>query len=99
MRIEQGRISAFTLANLAVKQKLDGDRSSLTLRIADPFRTMQWGVRGDDGRVIQLTDRHFGARGAFLSYSYNFGQAPKIRQRPPEPDGGGQGVPGAGPPG
>jgi outer membrane receptor protein involved in Fe transport len=98
LRIEQGRITSFRLANVAIKQKIDGDRSSLTLRIADPFRTMSWGVRASDGRVIQLTDRHFGARGAFLSYSYNFGQAPKIKQRPPEQEGGGQPVPG-GPPG
>jgi len=97
MKIEQGHITAFSLANLAVKQKLDGDKSSITLRIADPFRTMAWGVRASDGRVRQLTDRHFGARGAFLTYSYNFGTAPKIKQRPPEQDGG-QGVPG-GPPG
>jgi outer membrane receptor protein involved in Fe transport len=98
LRIEQGRITAFSLANLAIKQKLDGDRSSLTFRVADPFRTMQWGVRATDGRVIQAPARHFGARGAFLTDSYNFGTAPKIRQRPPEQDGG-QGVPGAGPPG
>ena len=98
MKIEQGRITRFTLANLAIKQKLDGDRSSLTLRVADPFGTMGWGVRASDGRVVQLSDRRFGARGAFLSYSYNFGQAPKIRARPVEPEGGGQPGPG-GPPG
>ena len=98
MRIEQGRLDRFTLSNVALKQKLRGDKASVTLRVMDPFGTMGWGVRASDGRVIQSIERRFGARGAFLSYSYAFGKAPKIRTRPTEPEGGGQPMPG-GPPG
>ena len=97
MRIEQGRLDRFTLSNVAIKQKLQGDKSSVTLRIMDPFGTMGWGVRASDGRVIQSIERRFGARGAFLSYSYSFGKQPKIRQRPVEENQQPQGAPGMGP--
>jgi hypothetical protein len=40
---------------------------------------MGWTIRASDGRVIQLMDRRFGARGAFLSFNWNFGQAPRLR--------------------
>jgi hypothetical protein len=83
-KTEQGRMSRFAMTNLSVRQKLRGDKATATLRVMDPFGTMGWTMRASDGRVIQLMDRRFGARGAFLSFNYNFGQAPKLRQRPPE---------------
>jgi hypothetical protein len=96
MRTEQGRISRFSLANVALRQKLRGDKASVTVRVMDPFGTMGWAVRSSDGRVAQLTDRRFGARGTFLNFSYNFGQAPRIRPRPQEPESApAGGVPGA----
>jgi outer membrane receptor protein involved in Fe transport len=96
MRTEQGRFSGFTFTNFALKQKLRGDKATATLRVMDPFGTMGWRMRTDDGRVLQLMDREFGARGAYLSFNWSFGQAPRIRQRPQEDQGaGGQpGMPG-----
>jgi outer membrane receptor protein involved in Fe transport len=96
MRTEQGRFSSFTLTNVAIKQKLRGDKATATLRIMDPFGTMGWTMRTDDGRVLQLMDREFGARGAYLSFNWTFGQAPRMRPRPQEDQGaGGQpGMPG-----
>jgi ferric enterobactin receptor len=93
-KTEQGRMSRFAMTNLAVRRKLDGDRATATLRVMDPFGTMGWTMRASDGRVIQLMDRRFGARGAFLSVNYSFGQAPRIRPRPQE-----ESVPQAGQPG
>ncbi len=98
MRTEQGRISRFSFANVALRQKLRGDKASVTLRVMDPFGTMGWAVRGSDGRVVQVIDRRFGARGTFLNFSYNFGQAPRMRPRPQEPEsapaaGGAPGAP------
>jgi outer membrane receptor protein involved in Fe transport len=95
-KTEQGRMSRFAMTNLSVRQKLRGDKATATLRVMDPFGTMGWTMRASDGRVIQLMDRRFGARGAFLSFNYNFGQAPKIRQRPQEesvPQSGTPGMP------
>ncbi|MGZ8468143.1 MAG: TonB-dependent receptor domain-containing protein [Gemmatirosa sp.] len=84
MKTEQGRMSRFAMTNLAVRQKLRGDKATATLRVMDPFGTMGWQMRASDGRVIQLMDRRFGARGAFLSFNYSFGQAPRIRPRQQE---------------
>lgn len=94
MRTEQGRMSRQTMANVALRQKLRGDNATATLRVTDPFGTMGWTVRTNDGRVLQLMDRRFGARGAYLNFSYAFGQAPRIRQRPPEEPSSQPGLPG-----
>jgi outer membrane receptor protein involved in Fe transport len=84
MKAEQGRMSAMTMTNLALRQKLRGDAASVTLRVMDPFNTMKMGFVTDDGRFYQTSQRHFGARGMFLSFNYAFGQQPRIRQRAPE---------------
>jgi outer membrane receptor protein involved in Fe transport len=97
MRIEQGTMSRWTMANVALKQKVRGDKASVTLRVADPFGTMGWGVKASDGRVLQVTQRNFGARGAFLTFNYTFGKQPKMRARPQEQEGGQGGAPGMGP--
>ena len=81
MTTEQGRVSGMTMTNLAVRQKLLGDQASVTLRIMDPFNAMGFGFVTDDGRFSQATRRNFGARGAFLSFAYAFGQQPRVRSR------------------
>ncbi|MDB4884025.1 MAG: TonB-dependent receptor [Gemmatimonadetes bacterium] len=84
MTTEQGRMSAMTMTNLAVRQKLLGDQASVSLRVMDPFQLMGFGFKTDDGRFAQSTRRNFNARGAFLTFSYTFGQQPRIRSRPSE---------------
>jgi hypothetical protein len=49
--------------------------------VADPFNLMKWGFRTADGQVIELTERHFGQRGLFLTVTRNFGQQLKLRPR------------------
>jgi ferric enterobactin receptor len=89
MNAEQGRISAMTMTSLSLRQKLMGDRASMTLRVMDPFNTMGFASEFSDPRFFQETERKFGARGVFLSFSYNIGQQPRVRQqRPQEQDGG-----------
>jgi outer membrane receptor protein involved in Fe transport len=84
---EGGSQSAFVFMNLAVRQKLWSDQGSLSIRVADPFNMMKWGFRTADGRVIELSERHFGQRGLFVTISRNFGQQLKLqpRQQDPEP--------------
>jgi len=96
MRTEQGTQGRFLMTNFAVRHKLRGDKATATLRVMDPFGTMGWTIRASDGRVIQLMDRRFGARGAFLNFGWNFGQAPRLRPRPqeePVPQAGQPGMP------
>jgi ferric enterobactin receptor len=77
-------MSAMTMTNIALRQKLLGDQASVSLRVMDPLGKMGMGFVTDDGRFAQTTRRNFGARGAFLTFSYNFGQQPRMRTRPTE---------------
>jgi outer membrane receptor protein involved in Fe transport len=94
MKIERGRFDAQQMANVALRKKLDGDNSSITLRINDPFNTGQFRVRVGDDKVIQLTERSFGARTVFLAFQYNYGRPPRVRQvQPDQSSQGGAGFP------
>ncbi|HYW09141.1 MAG TPA: TonB-dependent receptor [Longimicrobium sp.] len=88
MRTEQGRVSSRSMVNLALRQKLMGDRASLSLRVVDPFNTMGFGSRTDDERFYLETERDFGARGVFATFSMTFGRPPRVQQpRQEQPDG------------
>lgn len=88
MNIEGGRFDAMSVANVSVRQKMYGDKMNVTLRVSDPFNTQRFRVRAGDDHLIQLTERTFTSRALHLSVQYNFGQAPRIRQRPQEQPAG-----------
>ncbi|MEX2282233.1 MAG: TonB-dependent receptor [Gemmatimonadota bacterium] len=83
MNIERGRFHSQSGANFSVRQKLN-ERAFATLRVNDPFKTNRFRVQVGDDNIIQLTNRSFNSRAVFLSFQYNVGQAPRIRQRPEE---------------
>jgi ferric enterobactin receptor len=85
MKIERGEFAAMQMANFSIKKKLDGDNQTVTLRFNDPFRTMHFRVLAGNDNVTQLTERSFGVRAIFLTFQYNYGQAPKIRPQRQEP--------------
>ncbi|HEX8692023.1 MAG TPA: TonB-dependent receptor [Longimicrobium sp.] len=91
MKIEGGQFDAMGFANVSLRQKLYGEKASLTLRVSDPFNTQRFRVRAGDDNLIQLTERTFTSRALHVSFQYNFGQAPRVRQRPqqepPPPSG------------
>ncbi|HEX2204060.1 MAG TPA: TonB-dependent receptor [Longimicrobium sp.] len=92
MDVEAGRISGFQMTNLSVRQKLMGERASVSLRVMDPFNRMGFGFRTFDDTHEQVSERKFGARAAYITFSYNFGRPPRIQPRPqqqPEPQPGG----------
>ncbi|HEU4561818.1 MAG TPA: TonB-dependent receptor [Longimicrobium sp.] len=84
MKTEQGRIGAFSMANFSIRQKVAGDKATLSLRVADPFDQMRFHFEADDGNSETLTRRSFNQRAVFLTFNYNFGRPPRIRQ--PRPD-------------
>lgn len=84
MSIEGGRFSAMSMANFTLRHKLD-NRSTVSLRVADPFNTMKFRVEAGDDHLAQITERSFNSRAVHLTYQFNFGQAPRLRQRRPEP--------------
>lgn len=83
MDVEQGRIGAMTFSNLSLRQKVMGDKGSLSLRVMDPFNRMSFSSRTTDPMYLQLNERQFNGRAAYLTFSYNFGQQPRLRNRPP----------------
>jgi len=82
--IERGRFAAMGVANFSVRQKVMGEKASLTLRVSDPFDGTRFRVQAGDDNVIQLTERTFNSRAVHLTFQYNFGHPPRMRQ--PQPD-------------
>lgn len=97
MKIERGEFSARMMANFSLRKKIDGDNTSLILRVNDPFNQGVFKVRAGDDKVMQVTERGMGARMVFLAFQYNYGRPPRVRQV--APDAGSQGGAGFPPPG
>ncbi|HET9004889.1 MAG TPA: TonB-dependent receptor, partial [Gemmatimonadaceae bacterium] len=85
MKIERGKFAAFQGTNISLRKKINGDKAIVGLRFNDPFNTARMKIVTGNDRIIQLTSRNFGARSAWLTFQYNYGQAPKIREPRQEP--------------
>ncbi len=77
------------MANFAIRQKLNGDKASVTLRVNDPFATQKFRVRAGNETVTQITERNFSARMVWLAFQYNYGRPPRVRQVQQEQQGSG----------
>ena len=96
MKVEGGRMSAQKFTNFTVRKKLDGDKASVSLRVSDPFNTGKFRVEAGTSTLTQITERNFGNRAAYLTFQWNYGQQPRVRQPRPEDNGGGNQGPGFG---
>jgi len=85
MNIEKGRFSAMQMTNITLRKKLDGDNMSVAVRFTDPFDTMKFRVKAGDDNLTQITARKFGVRSTWVTFQWNYGQAPKIRPPREEP--------------
>ncbi|MBA2707783.1 MAG: TonB-dependent receptor [Gemmatimonadaceae bacterium] len=83
-KIERGEFASTQMANLSLRQKIMDDKATVSLRVVDPFNTMGMKIKTGDDNIMQFTERKFGVRAAYLTFQYNFGQAPRIRQPRPE---------------
>jgi outer membrane receptor protein involved in Fe transport len=93
MNIERGRFSAMQMSNFVLRQKVNGDKASVALRVIDPFNTNHFMIRVGDDNLTQITSRNPGVRGVFLSYQYNFGRPPRVREPRPQDQQQGPGFP------
>jgi ferric enterobactin receptor len=82
-KIEKGTFAANQQLFVSFRQKVYGDKGSVTLRFIDPFNKIGFRIKTGNETLMQSTKRTFGVRGTFLSFQYNFGQQPKIRQPQP----------------
>ena len=92
INIENGRMDAFSMSDLAFRQQLFGERASLGLRVSDVFNTMGFSMsRATDQYRLEM-DRRWDSRQLHLTFTYNFGrQERNARRNRPEqerPDGG-----------
>jgi ferric enterobactin receptor len=94
MKIERGEFGAVQSANLVLRQKVNGDKAAVTLRVLDPFNTNRFRIRAGDDNLTQLTARNPGVRGVFLGYQYNFGRPPRVRAPRADEESRGPGFPG-----
>jgi outer membrane receptor protein involved in Fe transport len=85
MKIERGRFSAFQGTFLTLRKKISGDKAVVGLRVQDPFNTNRMRIVAGDDNVVQLTARNFGVRSAWLTFQYNYGQTPRVREVRQEP--------------
>lgn len=76
-----GRISSFTMTNIALRQELWNGRASLGLSAHDVFDTMGFSSERETDQYYQLFTRDFGRRGVQVSLRYNFGQQDRERRR------------------
>jgi hypothetical protein len=83
MNIERGRFHSQAGTQVLVRQKLN-ERTFVSLRMNDVFKTNKFRVEVGDDNIIQLTQRQFNSRGLFLTLQYNVGQTPRVRQRQEE---------------
>lgn len=79
VNIEKGRFSSLQMTNITLRKKIDGDNMSVAVRFADPFNTMKFRIQAGDDNLQQITARRFGLRATYLTFQWNYGQAPKIR--------------------
>ena len=89
LKIEKGKFSAFQMANITVRKKLDGDNMSVAVRFADPFNQMKFRIKAGDDNLEQITTRQFGVRATYFTFQWNYGKPPKVRlpeqQQAPQP--------------
>ncbi|HLE56154.1 MAG TPA: outer membrane beta-barrel protein, partial [Rhodothermia bacterium] len=78
------RFSGMQMTNFAFRQKLMSDKATVSLRFQDPFNTMKFKIKAGDDNLTQITERRFGVRATYLTFQYNFGKPPRIRQPQPE---------------
>jgi len=78
--IERGRFSAQYGTNFSIRQKLMQDKATVSLRLQDPFNTIGFKIRAGDDNLTQITERKFGVRATYLTFQYNFGRPPRVRQ-------------------
>jgi hypothetical protein len=87
MEFETGKFSSFKFTALTLRQRLFENRATLSLRLNDPFKQMGFKVEAGDENLVQFTEREFNSRALQLTFQYNFGRAPRVRQPQQPPDG------------
>jgi hypothetical protein len=76
-----GRTLAMKEVNLALTQRVFGNRGTINLNIVDPFNLSQSTITNQNANYVQTSRTNNRVRRATLAFSYNFGQAPQSNRR------------------
>ncbi|HVZ40664.1 MAG TPA: TonB-dependent receptor [Candidatus Kapabacteria bacterium] len=89
MDITGGQIGSFQSGDVALTQKLLGDRATLGLRLSDPFKQMKFTVDHTYSGFHEVFTQKWNTRTLSLTFSYSFGNPGQHRQQhEPHPDAG-----------
>ena len=86
---EQGRVGARIFGDLALRQRLFGDRASLTLRARDPLGLAGFQYTLDQPGIYQEFERDWGAQQVGLTFTYSFQPSDRGRDDRGRREGGG----------
>ena len=81
---EQARIASRISLDVALRQKLLGDRASLTVQLRDPFSQNGFAYTLDQPELYQSLSRTWGGRQVGVTFTYSFGQAERRQEREPD---------------
>ena len=79
--VPQGRISSFSMTDLSLRQRLMGERASVSIRVSDVLDQSGFHFQTDSAIAYQESSRRWGGRAAYLTFTYNFGQQPRQNNR------------------
>ena len=85
---EQGRVGSRIFGDLALRQRLFGDRASLTLRARDPLGLAGFQYTLDQPGIYQEFERDWGAQQVGLTFTYSFQPSDSGRDDRDRRDGG-----------
>ena len=76
---EQGHVGARASVDLALRQRLFGDRANLTIRARDPFGWSRFDSITDTPRLFQSLERDASRRQLALTLTWTFGESAETR--------------------
>ena len=86
-KIAGGERGAWTMTNLAVRQRLFNRAASLSLRLEDPFNLAGFDMWRETDRYYLEMDRSWEARQVSLAFQYTFGGSDRDRRRQQREEG------------
>ncbi len=92
MKIAQGERGAWTMTNIAVRQRFMDRKASLSLRVEDPFNLAGFDMWRETDTYYLEMDRSWQARQISLAFQYNFGRSDRDRRRERQSEEGQQEV-------
>ncbi len=81
MKVEGGEMKAMQMMDFTIQKKLFDDKARIGLRASDPFGLRGFSMIRDDPRYYQESDRNWGGRGYFFTFSYTFGASDRSTSR------------------